>query len=200
MKPHVAEFPWASRQAYADWLAQTYYYVHHSTRLLACAAARFPTDERGDGLHHRFANHMGEEKKHEKLCLHDLKVLGASIAELPERPATRMFYEPQYFKIEHKDPSALFGYILVLEALGAIGDGRAMLGALAKAHGDKCLSFVKLHVEEDPDHLKKAYAIVEGCDAGQLALIEENAWQTVHAYAAILREIRLACSAHETAR
>jgi hypothetical protein len=193
LKPHIAEFPWADKWTYADWLAQTYFYVHHSTRLLASAAARLPIDERGDALHHRFASHMGEEKKHEKLCLHDLKMLGALIDNLPERASTRLFYEPQYYKVEHKDPTALFGYILVLEALGAVGDGRAILDKLARAHGDRCLSFVKLHVEDDPDHLKKAFGIVEGCGEPQLGLIEENVWQTVHAYAGLLREIRTAC-------
>jgi len=190
MSPHVNEFPWAERSAYCDWLAQTYHYVHHSTRLLAAAAARFPTNERGDALHHRFAAHMREEQKHERLCIHDLRVLGSSVAEFRERPATRMFYEPQYFKIEHRDPTALLGYILVLEVLGAAGDGRTLMATLAEAHGENSLSFVKLHCEEDADHIEKGFAIVEGCTAEQIELIEENAWQTAHAYAAMLREIR----------
>ena len=190
MSPHVNEFPWAERSAYCDWLAQTYHYVHHSTRLLAAAAARFPTNERGDALHYRFAAHMREEQKHERLCIHDLRVLGSSVAEFRERPTTRMFYEPQYFKIEHRDPTALLGYILVLEVLGAAGDGRTLMATVAEAHGAKSLSFVKLHCEEDPDHVDKAFAIVEGCTTAQIELVEENAWQTAHAYAAMLGEIR----------
>jgi len=190
MSPHVNEFPWADRIAYADWLAQTYYYVHHSTRLLAAAAARFPTDNRGDALHHRFGAHMREEQKHERLCVHDLRVLGSSVAEFPERHATRMFYEPQYFKIEHRDPTALLGYILVLEVLGAAGDGRALMATLAEAHGDNSLSFVKLHCEEDPDHIEKGFAVIEECTPAQIELISENAWQTAYGYAAMLREIR----------
>jgi hypothetical protein len=189
MRPHTQAFPWDERSAYADWLSQTYHYVHRSTRLLACAAARFPVDQRGDALHHRFSRHMSEEKKHERLCLHDIGCLGAALIDYPERPATRMLYEPQYFKIEHQDPTAVFGYILVLEALGAV-DGRAIHEAVVRAHGDPCASFVMLHASEDPDHLTKAYAILEGCSPAQLALVEENAWQTVHAYAGMLREIR----------
>jgi hypothetical protein len=190
MGPSVRQFPWADRRPYADWLAQTYYYVHHSTRLLAASAAHFPVDERGDALHHRFGKHIAEEKKHEKLCVHDLRILGFSVSDFPERHSTRMFYEPQYFKIEHRDPTALFGYILVLEVLGAVGDGRAMMETLSRAHGANSFSFVKLHCEEDPDHIEKGFAMVEGCTAAQLALIEENAWQTAHAYAALLCEIR----------
>ncbi len=190
MSPHVGEFPWADRRAYADWLSQTYAYVHHSTRLLAAAAALFPLDERGDSLHHRFAKHMAEEKKHEKLCIHDLRALGFTVADFPERHATRMFYEPQYYKIEHRDPTTLFGYILVLEVLGAVGDGRVMMETLARAHGEKSYSFVKLHCEEDPDHIEKGFATLHGCSPVQLDLIEENAWQTVYGYAGLLREIR----------
>jgi thiaminase len=89
------QFPWEERAAYADWLAQTYYYVRHTTRLIACAAARFPLDERGNSLHHRFATHMGEEKKHEQLAVHDLRQIGAAIEDLPEHASTRMFYESQ---------------------------------------------------------------------------------------------------------
>jgi hypothetical protein len=187
--PHVSDFPWSERRAYGDWLAQTYCYVHHSTRLLACAAGRFPINERGDSLHQRFARHMIEEKKHEKLCIQDLKALGWSVAEFPKRHATRMLYEPQYFKIEHHDPTALFGYILLVEALGAVGEGRSLLDTLRNAHGEGCMSFVRLHVEQDPGHLENA-AIVDGCDHEQLWLIEQNVWQTAHAYAALLREIR----------
>jgi len=33
--------PWENQSFYAEWLAQTYFYVRHSTRLLCLAAARF---------------------------------------------------------------------------------------------------------------------------------------------------------------
>ena len=39
-------------------------------------------------------------------------------------------------------------------------------------------------------NLLLAYAIVEGCDERELTGIEENAWQTAHGYAGILRDIR----------
>src|SRR5690606_24416532 len=81
MKTAGEKFPWTSRKVYGDWLAQTYYYVRHSTRLLAAAAARFPLDERGSALHYRFAAHIGEEKRHEQLALHDLQQLGFTLAE-----------------------------------------------------------------------------------------------------------------------
>jgi hypothetical protein len=185
----LARFPWEERAAYADWLGQTYFYVRHSTRLLAAAAARFAFDPRGDALHHRFAVHMAEEKKHEKLAEHDLKELGTSIREVKERASTRMFYEPQYYKIEHQHPIALFGYILPLEAVGP-ACGKGILERIAGAHGSKSASFLKLHATDDVEHLEKALALVADVPAVERVFIEENLVQSTHAYIGMLREIR----------
>jgi hypothetical protein len=185
----IDEFPWSDRHAYADWLAQTYFYVRHSTRLLAAAAARFSLDERGMTLHWRFVAHMAEEKKHELLCVHDLKSIGASLEALPERSSTRMFYEPQYYKVEHRAPIALFGYILPLEAIGP-WHGKRILERLIGAHGEKCTSFLKLHAAEDVEHLDKALQVLSDIGPVERRLVEENMWQTTHAYLGILHEIR----------
>ena len=185
----IDRFPWESATAYADWLAQTYYYVRHSTRLLATAGGRFAMDERGNALHHRFASHMSEEKKHELLCVHDIKQIGHSIDTLPEHPSTRMFYEPQYYKIEHEHPIALFGYILPLEAIGPTSGG-AIIEKVGAAHGDKCVSFLKLHSEEDVDHLDKALHMLASIPEAEQRLVEENMRQTTYAYVAMLVDIR----------
>jgi hypothetical protein len=184
----IDTFPWAQRMLYVDWLAQTYYYVRHSTRLLATAAARFPIDSSGDALHHRFAAHMSEEKKHEKLALHDLKQLGAAIDGIHERSSTRMFYEPQYYKIEHQHPVALFGYILALEAIGP-ARGKQIIERVASAHGRTCISFVSLHTEDDVEHLDKALQIVSGVSAVERDYIEQNLKQSTYAYCTMLRDV-----------
>ncbi|MDP9151834.1 MAG: iron-containing redox enzyme family protein [Myxococcota bacterium] len=182
-------FPWEERAAYADWLAQTYYYVRHTTRLIASAAARFPIDERGNSFHHRFAAHLGEEKKHEQLAIHDLKHLGASIADLREHPSTRMFYESQYYKIEHLGPVVHFGYILPLEGVGP-ASGKRIIDRVAAAHGPKCVSFLRLHSDDDVEHLEKALTMVAGVTPTERALIEDNMRQTIHGYCTMLLEIQ----------
>jgi hypothetical protein len=182
-------FPWEDRRAYADWLAQTYYYVRHTTRLLAAAASRFALDERGNAVHHRFAAHMGEEKKHELLAIHDLKQLNASIERFPEHASTRMFYEPQYYKIEHLGPMVPFGYILPLEAIGP-ACGKRVIERITGVHGPKCVSFVRLHSDEDPDHLQKAIHAIEDVSAVERAHIEDNMRQTTFAYGVILSDIK----------
>jgi hypothetical protein len=184
----LERFPWGTPKAYGDWLAQTYYYVRHSTRLLAASAARFPHDDAGNAFHHRFAAHMSEEKKHELLALHDLKALGFSIDGFPEHASTRMFYEPQYYKIEHQDPLALFGYILPLEAMSA-RKGPWVCERVIESHGPHCAAFLKVHAEDDVDHLDKALRALEVANAGQRALIELNMEQTTHGYVALLSQV-----------
>jgi hypothetical protein len=180
-------FPWSDRAAYADWIAQTYHYVKHSTRLLAAAAARFPTDEAGDALHHRFAKHMAEEKKHELLCLHDLKALDFPLGAFSELPATRMFYASQYFEVEHTDPMALFGYILVLEVT-SVREGGWVKDRIVEAHGEKAAAFVRLHSEEDVGHVEKALRALEVATATQRDRIGANMRQTARGYRAILED------------
>jgi hypothetical protein len=181
-------FPWTDRTAYCDWLAQTYYYVRHSTRLLAAAAGRFAFDELGDALHHRFAAHMKEEKKHEVLAVRDLKVLGADIAAFSERPATRLLYEPQYYKIEHQSPVAIFGYILALEGMSATA-GKWVLDEARRVHPARSTTFLEVHAHDDEDHLQKGMALVSGLVGVDANLVEENLRQTTFAYNQMLDEV-----------
>jgi pyrroloquinoline quinone (PQQ) biosynthesis protein C len=185
----TAAFPWRDPAAYSDWLAQTYFYVRHSTRLLAVAAGRFGHDPRGDALHHRFGHHMGEENRHELLALNDLKHMKTgTIERFTELPSTRSFYEVQYAKIVMQDPNALFGYILPLEIASA-KFGRAACDAAKEAFGAACVSFLKVHVEEDPDHVDKALQAVEGLGGREEALIAASIEQTAFGYCAMLEQI-----------
>jgi thiaminase len=183
----IRAFPWSDRAAYGDWLTQTYHYVKHSTRLLAAAAARFPTDEAGDLLHHRFAKHMAEEKKHELLCLHDLKALDFPLGAFSELPTTRMFYASQYFEVEHEDPTALFGYILVLEVT-SVREGGWVRARVGEAHGEKAAAFVTLHAEEDVAHVEKAVRALDAVTEAQKERVHRTMRQTARGYRAILED------------
>jgi len=190
----IARFPWTERDRYADWLAQTYYYVAHTTRLIAATASRFGLDERGEALHQRFATHLGEETRHEQLALRDLAALGATLGSYPERHLTRMFYECQYYKIERQSPMVHFGYLLPLEAVGP-ACGRRVADAIRAAFGEACVSFLQLHVDEDEAHLDKALRIVTSASPEERTLIAQNMEQTTFAYCALLRDLRLSPAA-----
>ncbi len=182
----ATSFPWDNKATYAEFLAQTFYYVQHSTRLLALAAGLIPLKDKKS--FDRYIKHISEEKNHELLAKHDLKNLGFDLDQMSEMASTRLLWEPQYFKVIHKSPMALLGYILPLEALAA-NEGGKVVQALKEAHGEKCLSFLKLHGEEDIKHVQDAIALAESLDAADYAFVFENIDQTVVAYAQWLNDI-----------
>jgi thiaminase len=149
----VRATPWRERSVYGAFLAQTYHYVCHSTRLLALAASRFRFTE--EKIHRRFVKHATEEMSHEVLAVRDLANLGLSLSQYPEFPSTRAFYQTQYYMIEHVSPWAFWGYILMLEGL-ALTKGPWLYNEIQQHHGDKAASFVRVHAAEDVGHMAEA--------------------------------------------
>lgn len=184
MAKNYRHFPWSNKLAYAEYLAQTYYYVSHSTRLLAAAAARF--SQADQAFHRRFLKHTDEENSHELLALRDLQKLGYKLEDFPELPQTRTFYEIQYYKIEHCDPAALLGYILALETLA----GRELQETKSKLldfYGKDCVKFIQVHADEDPDHIQKALEVVDALSPERHSVIDQNMEQTAICFVALLK-------------
>lgn len=194
MSQEFKNYPWDNKFAYAEFLAQTYYYVCHSTKLLFAAAVRFSPEDQS--LYNRFIEHSGEENAHELLALGDLKKLGFDIKDFPELPQTRTMYEIQYHKIEHRDPVALMGYILALETMAAneIQDTRTKL---LETYGRNCINFIRVHADEDPDHIEKAIEVVEGLRKSRLSVIDENLEQTAFCYSEMLKAAKLRAAQKE---
>jgi hypothetical protein len=182
----LRDFPWHNKRAYGDFLAQTYYYVCHTTRLLAVCASRIGVDR--EKLHHRFLKHAAEERSHHLLAERDLAALGASLDDYPERALTAAMYETQYHRAEHHSPTTIFGYILTLEGL-AVVHGPAVYAAVSSAHSDAATSFVKLHTNEDPDHLESAFSLLETLSTAETMAIQANFKLTRDLYRALLSEI-----------
>jgi uncharacterized ferritin-like protein (DUF455 family) len=170
---------WKGKNTYANFLAQTFYFVSHSTRLLALAASRFPMEQ--DQFFKRFTAHIGEEKNHERIALTDLKHLGCQLEQFPEMPETRAFYEAQYYKIEHLGPTALLGYILFLEAI-AVESGPRIYQKVVGVHGEKAAHFLKVHIEEDQSHVGQAIAVIEQVSPRERQIIQQNLVQSAALY------------------
>ena len=183
MSKSIRTFPWENKLAYANFLAQTYYYVCHSTRLLCASAAIFSQEDQH--LHKRFIKHMDEENSHELLALRDLQRLGYKIEDFPEMAQTRTMYEIQYYKIEHVDPVALMGYILALETMAG-EDFKWLKEKLTGLYGKDCVRFVQVHADDDPDHIEKAVEVVKGLKESRLHEIDLNIVQTGLYYPAML--------------
>ncbi len=184
----ISECPWYEKNLYADYVAQTFYYVKHSTRLLALSASRLSYEQQS--IHMRFIKHLGEESNHERLALSDLKNLGFDINDFPELISTKLFYEPQYYKVEHENPLALMGYIIYLEAM-AQKICPPLTKKLSQLHGVKTVSFLKVHGEEDPEHVEQAYKLLNSLDPKSLEIIINNISQSSFAYNQMLRELKM---------
>lgn len=176
------EVNFTDKTIYAYWLAQTYYFVRHSTPMLALSAG-LSIDNRP--YHLRCIDHLGEEKGHDKMILNDLKQFGFKIEDFPEFSSTQAFYQIQYYWIEHKSPTSFLGYITFLEGL-SIYVGKAILNKVCDFKG---LSFLKLHAEEDVGHLDKAFAMIESLPKNEQDLIFNNFKLSAHLYLGMLSEV-----------
>lgn len=190
----LKNFPWDSKKFYADYLAQTYYYVCHSTRLLACSAGRMNQEDQK--MHRRFLEHSSEEVAHELMAKKDLQSLGYKIEDFPEKAETRMFWEPQYYKIEYVDPSALMGYILVLEDV-ASRICPWINKEVEKSYGKKAATFIRVHGEDDPEHVEQAIKVIESLPLHRRKHIFENIIQTTKSYNLMIDEILKDCEKSE---
>lgn len=185
---HIKDCDWKNKNFYADYIAQTFHYVKHSTRLLALSASRLNYEEE-QAYHLRFISHLKEESNHEKLALNDLKHLGFQIEDMPELSSTRLFYEPQYYKVEHERPLALMGYILYLEAL-AQKACPSLVEELSSKYGNRCATFFHVHGEEDPEHVAAALKLIGTLSTNDLESIHKNLLQSAVAYNGMLSELQ----------
>lgn len=185
----INECNWLDKNFYADYVAQTFYYVRHSTRLLALCASRLSYEDQ-QKIHLRFIKHLAEESNHELLALKDIGHLGYSLDDFPELEATRLFYEPQYYKVEHQNPLALMGYILFLEAL-AQKVCPPLTKKLTECHGKRTATFFHVHGEEDPEHVAEALKMIQSLDKNSLEHIEQNLIQSSYAYGQLISDLQL---------
>lgn len=184
-------FPWADQFFYANWLAQTYYFVLNSTRMLSLAAGEAKLDEQE--LHKRFVAHVSEEINHEIMAVKDLDNLGFDVSKMPEGQATKAFYSHQFKVIREHGPSAFMGWVLFLEGISAI-HGPKLLKEVAP-HGPDATLFLRVHAEDDQDHIDSAFDVVELVPESKLDLVLQNMLKSSTQYEAILEYAEKACRA-----
>lgn len=188
---------WEDPKIYGAYLKQLNSYVCHSTRLLALAASRFPLSE--EKVHKRFLTHTAEEKGHEVLAERDCQKIGFSIHDFPELASTRAFYQVQYYQIEHVSPWAFFGYIIALESL-AERKCRWLYEVLEKHHGPGSASFMKVHAEEDPDHIAQAIKMIESRNSSEITAIRDSLEISTYLLVQMVNDLPVAASKFKNSR
>lgn len=182
--PAFEYFKTLDRHTYANWVAQQYYIVRHSTPLLALSAGRSIDN---NAYHMRCIHHLNEEKGHDKMLLQDLKSLGFSTKDFSELCSTQAYYQAQYYWIEHKNPLSFLGYILFMEEI-AVEYG-PIVGKKALEINPKSGLFLNHHSDNDEDHLAEAYAVIEKLPEQDKKHILENLTLAASLYASMLYEL-----------
>lgn len=175
-------------EVYSRWLAQTYYFVTHSTPLLGYALPYLKNKD----LQHHFEHHLGEEERHDLMAKKDLEKLGHSLQDHPEYSETQAFYQSQYYRINFEGGTSLLGYILFLEAV-AVSMGQDVYKEIKEIHKGSTI-FLKVHSEEDPHHVTEAIKAIESLPENQQEPILRNLIYSCESYLNILKRIR-----HESA-
>lgn len=171
------------KDIYAEWLAQTYFFVRHSTPLLGFALPHLKDDD----LKRHFEHHLGEEERHDLLALKDIERLGKKIDQFQEMNMTKAFYQSQYYRISFENGTALLGYILLLEGM-AVTWGQKMYEEIKDVHKNSIL-FLKVHAEEDPHHLDGAIETIMRLSAAEQRLIIDNMKYSDEIYKSMLNKI-----------
>lgn len=173
-------FKWDDEGAYTEYLGQSYFYIQHSTKTLALAAAHMPLSE--PKVFRRMIKHIGEEMNHEILCVKDLEALGKSMESFKESPATQSLYQPQYYKIQHQNPKAYLGYIYVLESICCLVVPKVLKDKLIPTYPKQAINFLRVHADEDPGHLEQAKNVIASFNEADQKDVADNMLHTIRAY------------------
>lgn len=162
--------PWTDSEFYSRFMAQIYFLTTYSVKMLAAAAA---VTERPDFYKHLITQ-IRLEIGHDKVALSDLKSLGHDPKQFNESGITRSIWESQLYKIQ-RNPDALIGYVYALEKSAVEVYGH-ILPTIAAKYGDKAVKFIRLHAEEDQEHVVEARKQIEALAPAsrQDALVNAN--------------------------
>lgn len=108
MLPFLHSMPWSQRTYYASWLAQQYFLVRHTPRLMCAFALRVPLKKNSD--FNNAVHHLQEELGHDQWLLNDLKSLGFEISDFAPLAATQALIKSQYYQIQQESPLSFAGY------------------------------------------------------------------------------------------
>jgi pyrroloquinoline quinone (PQQ) biosynthesis protein C len=181
----ITDFPLEDETKYAGWLAQTYYFVRHTTRFLTIAASNAPIENRD--LHYDMIHHLKGELHHDEVARRDIEALGYSPSQFPETVETSMMYQSQYFWLSRARVSSIMGYALLLEGLAA-KYGQVMISKVAN-HNTKSTKFIHLHCEVDVAHYADGLKSLEGYGEVEYGDIIKNLEQTSHMYQQMLHTV-----------
>jgi Iron-containing redox enzyme len=182
----IRSYPWEDPAFYKSWLAQQYFLVRHTPRLLCALALRVQLeDQKGfaEALHH-----LREETGHDQWLLADMKKMGTDPSHHEAIPAASAMIKAQYYQIQHDDPLSLCGYSQYLEYLSVLVAGE-IADRVKAAHGKNAAVFLSGHANVDVEHAEDGWKIIERANKVQAQKIVENLEMTEVLYKQMYNEI-----------
>lgn len=183
----IQKFPWENKIAYGCWLAQTYYFVRHTTSFLSLTASRFGPRQR-DRQYFQL-QHLREESGHDQLLLNDLAALGFKLETFEELPETAALYQSQYYFIDHENPASHWAYAYLLEGLAA-KKIRTFIDRVKSSHPTGSSQFLCVHMDEDQGHFERGLGLLDHLTPVESDSFNRNLLQCAHFYAGMLEHIQ----------
>ena len=180
-------FDWTDKEAYSLWLAQAYYLVRHTTRLLALCAGYCPFEY--ENTHKRILEHLREESGHDMIAVADLKALGIELSDVPELPKTAELIRLQYQQMANISGCSFFGYILLLEGL-AVTKAMSLHETVSAKYGPRVTRFLKTHAEDDIEHIEQAFQQIEAFSLEDQQIVVSNLAESTRLYGQMLDSVR----------
>lgn len=122
-----------------------------------------------------FLEHYEEERGHADWLADDLRTAGVDVKKRPLDLLATQFVGTQYYLIQHIHPTALLGYMAVLEGSPMPIEQVEELEAL---HGKDLLRCLRFHAEHDVDHREELWKVIDSQPEHLHSVILNSAVQT----------------------
>lgn len=134
-----------------------------------------------------FSSHLEEERDHQSWLAGDIASAGVDVRKTIIPVNVVEMVGTQYFLIHHLDPSALLGYMAVLECFPM---PREHIDALVAAHGPELMNTVRFHAEHDIDHGSDLLDVIDQLPPHRQTIVRQSALQSsVYLRAAIAANV-----------
>lgn len=151
-----------------------YHTMKASEQMLTLAVEK----SKGNGLLEKyFREHLEEERGHEKWLAEDLKHADILVEETSASTNAAAMCGSIYYHLYHGDPSALLGYMLLMEGRPLSREG---LLQLEKLHGKELLRTLRYHVEHDQGHAQRLKGLIDRLPEKSQEVVREAAMCSAH--------------------
>lgn len=167
----LLQMPWEDLNFYSAWLAQQYFLVRHTPRLLVACAARCSIEETAGFT--QALGHLKEEAGHDLWLLQDLRNLGFEIGQFTSFPLTEALIQMQYYQIQVYGAVALLGYAHYLELLSVVA-AEQIAERVENRFGPRTAVFLRGHATADVKHTEQTWNLMQSFAEQDSRNVAEN--------------------------